>query len=340
MKKTSFSLAIFGAIAALSCSAFAQSAPEAAKVSVYGLIETSASIVNGGMTEMSNTATPGTAIPGSTSINGLQSRIGFRGNEDLGQGYRAKFEFEQRFTPNTGAAAVTGLHFAGRSVLGADTPYGEILLGRNYSPAYYTATEADPFAFDNSVGGLGATHTFAGYAANAYGSSIRMDNSVTFTSKEMHGFTSSVAIASNENLGAAKNTEFGFNSGYKRDALKLGYAYDHRGDGSSLSIGVVSYDLGFVKPIASYSRAVSSTASMGLVTTDYSFGAIAPLGNGVLKAVVANISPADGVNTTKFGLGYEYKFSARTSLFTDVGTAKKDNFSSTTGFDIGMRHRF
>lgn len=351
MKKNSLALTLFATCAAFAGAAHAQTeqtvqtAPSGSSVSIYGLLETSVSRVNGGTTTLSNTSATGAggfAKPGLTSINGLGSRIGFMGSEDLGGGLKAKFQLEQRFTPDTGASTVAGSSFAGRSVVGMDTPYGEVLIGRNYVPAYYVANLADPFAFDNSVAGLGAGHTFAGYAGNAAGSSIRMDNSIAYTSPVfMQGLTVSLAKAPNENASGTNSGSYGMNGIYKKEALKLAYGYDRRGDGSNLNIAAASYDLGSVTPIASYSRGVASNIRLNAVTTNYAIGATTEFRGGMVKAVYALLNQTStGTKTSKLGLGYEYSMSKRTSVFTDLATGRTDNMSRTTGVDAGIRHRF
>lgn len=345
MKKTSLTLALFATCAAIAGAAHAQTAPSGSGVSIYGLLESSISHVDNGTSTLSNTSATGAggfAKPGMTSVNGLGSRIGFMGSEDLGGGLKAKFQLEQRFTSDTGASTVVGSAFAGRSVVGLEGAYGEVLIGRNYVPAYYVATLADPFAFDNSVAGLGAGHTFAGYAGNADGSSVRMDNSIAYTSTAfMQGLSVSAAVASNENASGTSNGSYGVNAIYKKEALKLAYGYDHRGDGSNLSIAAASYDLGSVTPIASYSRGVANDASLNVVTTNYAIGATAPFRGGVVKAVYARLNQeSTGAKTSKLGLGYEYGLSKRTSVFTDVATGRTDDQSRTTGVDVGIRHRF
>jgi predicted porin len=91
-------------------------------------------------------------------------------------------------------------------------------------------------------------------------------------------------------------------------------------------------------------------------TRTYPRGATAPLGQGRMRAVAARYNAAagqnfnaanpslpqltGGQNTTKFGLGYQYFLSKRTSVHADVGTAKTEGVSRTTGVEAGIRHTF
>jgi predicted porin len=98
-----------------------------------------------------------------------------------------------------------------------------------------------------------------------------------------------------------------------------------------------AYDLGVAKIIAGYSN-----GEVGAVETkQYLIGARAPVGPGTLKAVLARstVDPA-GVDTTKYGIGYEYALSKRTSVHADFGSAKTDALTRANGFEFGVKHVF
>jgi len=74
-----------------------------------------------------------------------------------------------------------------------------------------------------------------------------------------------------------------------------------------------------------------------------------PLGGGDLKAAYSrtkNLNQADGTNAdtlSKTGLGYWYRLSKRTLLFTDVArNTSKSGTTKTSGnaFDLGILHTF
>jgi predicted porin len=91
-------------------------------------------------------------------------------------------------------------------------------------------------------------------------------------------------------------------------------------------------------------------------TRTWLIGATAPLGLGRIRAVVARYDAAVGQNfnaanpslpqltggqdTTKFGLGYQYFLSKRTSVHADAGTAKTEGVTRTTGVEAGVKHIF
>ena len=80
MKRNLLALAL---LASLAGTAFAQS-----NVTIYGIVD------NGFIKETGSDITMG---------QNVLNRIGFKGSEDLGRGYKATFQLEKRFTLNDGA---------------------------------------------------------------------------------------------------------------------------------------------------------------------------------------------------------------------------------------------
>jgi predicted porin len=80
------------------------------------------------------------------------SRIGFNGTEDLGGGLKANFHFEGGMAPDVGTSA--GFTFTRKSVIGVSGNFGEVRLGRDYTPMFTVYGIADPFG-TNGVGSSG-----------------------------------------------------------------------------------------------------------------------------------------------------------------------------------------
>ena len=87
------------------------------------------------------------------------SRLGFRGTEDLGGGLSASFWLEGALQNDTGYGGsqnvsgntVTGLDFRRRSTVSLAGGWGELRLGRDYTPTFWNMTVFDPFG-TNVVG--------------------------------------------------------------------------------------------------------------------------------------------------------------------------------------------
>ena len=77
------------------------------------------------------------------------SRLGFRGTEDLGGGLAASFWLEAPITNDDGQTGVST--FARRSTVSLSGGFGEVRLGRDYTPTFWNDTVFDPFG-TNGVG--------------------------------------------------------------------------------------------------------------------------------------------------------------------------------------------
>ncbi|WP_432729911.1 porin [Variovorax sp. W6] len=77
------------------------------------------------------------------------SRLGFRGTEDLGGGLAASFWLEAPIQNDNGQEGIAT--FARRSTVSLSGGFGEIRLGRDYTPTFWNDTVFDPFG-TNGVG--------------------------------------------------------------------------------------------------------------------------------------------------------------------------------------------
>ena len=330
MKKSLIALAVLGSLAGV---ASAQSS-----VTVYGIIDLGISKLNTGTTPVTSLNANAGLIgnPGQWTMRAnTSSRLGFRGTEDLGGGMKANFLIEHRFAPDTGnyEAGATAMWHAS-SWVSLSGNFGEVRLGRQYTPHFYVGLAADPWGYDYNVAGA-ANFTRGTGAAEA---PSRTDNTVTYLTPNMSGFTAQVAVAAGE--GAATGRTLGMNVMYAQGPLQAGFGYSDRDAASTMRAwnAMVAYNFGMVRPILSYSVSTLGTVD----TADYTIGATAPVGaNGVLKLVYANQNP-DGANndTKKFGIGYQYNLSKRTSLHADLGSAKRGSLTRLTGYEAGIKHVF
>ena len=74
------------------------------------------------------------------------SRFGLRGTEDLGGGLKAVFNLEAGVSLDTGGSDAAGF-FQRRAVAGLEGRYGTVLLGRDYTPGYYSSLASDVFGY-------------------------------------------------------------------------------------------------------------------------------------------------------------------------------------------------
>ncbi len=334
MKKSLLALAVLGA--------FAGAASAQSSVTIYGVIDASIKKGNDGTSSL-NGDPNGTINNGEAWTVGptTSNRLGFRGTEDLGGGMKANFLLEHRFSSDDGQPEA-GTFWQGSSWVGVSGGFGEVRLGRQYVPAFYIGLASDPWGYDYNVAGANAW-TRGGHPLS------RASNAVTYLTPNMGGFTAQVQVAPGEgpvnaaqgNPDTANSRSVGFNVRYTAGPLDVGFGYNDLDQAATNRYWNLmgSYDLGFVKPILAYSRGEIGATE----TTAYLLGARAPMGAGTLKAVVARATVDTGAaetDTTKFGLGYEYALSKRTSVHADVGTAKTDGLTRRTAFEAGVKHVF
>jgi len=323
MKKSLLALAVLGA--------FAGAASAQSSVTIYGIIDVGVSKIDDGTTALGPATLYGAPdvwnVRSSTS-----SRLGFRGTEDLGGGMKANFLIEHRLDPSEGTdeKGAVGMWHAS-SWVSLSGGFGEVRLGRQYVPYFFTGLAMDPWGYDYNVAGA------AGFTRA--GGPSRANNAVTYLSPNMGGFTAQAQVAAGEGV-TPRN--LGFNVRYTAGPLDVGLGFN---DIDSAATNrhwnlVGSWDLGMVKPILGYAK-----GEVGAVDTkQFVLGARAPVGPGTLKAVFArSTTSAAGVDvdTDKFGIGYEYALSKRTSVHADYGTAKADAPATrTNGFEFGVKHVF
>jgi predicted porin len=137
------------------------------------------------------------------------SRIGFRGTEDLGGGLAASFWLESGLTNDDGARGIN--QFNRRSTVSLSGGFGEVRLGRDYTPTFWNDTVFDPFG-TNGVGtnliSTVNTNLFTargtGTPAIGLGGSdtyVRTSNSIGyFLPPNLGGFYGQVQYALHENV--------------------------------------------------------------------------------------------------------------------------------------------
>jgi predicted porin len=349
MKKSLLALAVLGA--------FAGTAAAQSSVTIYGLLDLAITKGNGGTATLSipggtvsATGAPADKVLANPGGNGTSkayimkqsssSRLGFRGNEDLGGGLSAQFQIEHRFTPDDGAAAA--VFWAGRSYVQLTSKAaGSVYMGREYDPAFWPAVKSDPFGWDG-VGQV-ADLQYAGYADVGSGSSVRTSNTIGYKSPNFGGLTVQAAVGLGEAaLGIGRQQ--GFNVEYGAGPIYAAVGYlrttDGATDGNSLINLAAHYDFGFAKLIGYFGRSKTRT---GLDTNKvYEIAATAPIGPGKLKAAYIRLTPESDLKAQKFALGYDYPLSKRTNVYADVGQYKTDTAGTTNNRAVafGVKHTF
>jgi predicted porin len=355
MKKSLLALAVLGA--------FAGAASAQSSVTIYGVIDLAIQKSNGGDTYSPGVCEVSAATCGPlgtkawTLAQSTASRLGFRGNEDLGGGLSAQFQIEHRFNPDTGGQA-GGVMWNGRSYVQlTSTAAGSVYLGREYGPWFWIAAKSDPFGLDGVGQFTGMLYLLAGGHESGVGAdglptgnpASRQTNAVGYKSPNLGGLTFNAAVGLGEKT---LNRDTSFNVEYTAGPIYAGVGYDKKDgfltatDGNTLMNLALAYDFGVAKPMFYYGRAKTGLNSDGS-NKMFLIGATAPVGPGLVKVgygqlSVEPIGATDETKIKKFSVGYNYNLSKRTNLYADFSTARDniDDNKNSTAYAFGLRHTF
>lgn len=329
MKKSVIALAVLGTAAGV---ASAQSS-----VTIYGRVDAAYS------------KSIGSKIRGINDTQ--QSRLGFKGTEDLGGGLKAVFNLEHGLNLDTGAQN-NPLFWNRRAVVGLETSFGRVLLGREYTPAY-TLVEAvaSPWGTDTVAGNqTGLRKLITGAEIDP----IRNNNSVNYYISNS-GFTASAqwsakedidtAAAGSSRIVGAKNA-YGLAGSYAAGPLYVGVGYTNPYDKDDhWTTFYASYDFGIVKLGGFFGTGRQADEDKA---RSWLLAATAPIGGGELRFSYGQFKEkwGTGVNNGNVrseakitALGYHYFLSKRTRIYVDVAN-DSENTTSKTGYDFGVRHDF
>ena len=344
MKKSLIAVAALAAVGAAS----AQSS-----VTLYGVVDTGYGVVQT-KTEKGGTTT-NTRTTGLMSGNGSGCRWGWKGQEDVGSGLSAVFNVEAGFNSANGDFKDDG--FNRRSVVGLKGSFGQVLLGRDYTPMdtigggdYFQASDLvtadDPMGvglytvrangvhYAGEFGGVGVK-AFVGYndekttvsgvttrreRTEGYGVGVTYAGGPFMVGAAVQQFRSKDAVAT-----TGKNTEYGLGASYDFTAAKLHTHYIANDFQTPNAKPVQQFGLGVTVPFGAFTLGGQYA---------YNYWKVAP---GV---------KAEGHD---FVLQGTYALSKRTDLYaraarTDSWKVKTSGTTTyktnTDSFAVGVRHRF
>lgn len=369
MKKSLIALAVMAAAGAAS----AQSS-----VTLFGIVDAAFNHTN---------ATGRGSVNQLTNSGYNSSRLGFRGTEDLGGGMSASFWLEAGISNDDGraggsiaagnqgttVAGNTGLNFNRRSTVSLAGGWGELRLGRDYSPTFWNQTVFDPFG-TNGVG-TNQINVVAGTLAPAV--NVRVSNAIGyFLPANLGGIYGQADYWMGENRHDGSATEkdgngFGLRVGYGSGPFNVAGSWGKTkyasGDYRSWNLGG-QWDFGVAKAMAQYQRdRLEAGANPADVDTrGWLLGALVPVGAGEIRAsfsevrIDTNVAGVSEPRARKLALGYVHNLSKRTALYATVARVKNSDTnafvpqfvvnsaigtptaanSRSTGYDIGIRHSF
>ena len=361
MKKSLLALAVLGAFAGV---ASAQSS-----VTLYGTLD-----VNGRYVKAD-----GQSRSLSQGTDGLNSsQLGFRGTEDLGGGLKAGFVLLAGVNPDSGTT--NAKFFNRRATASLMGGFGEVRLGRDYTPTFWNMTIFDAFGTNGLGSSLNTRQLYNG---------TRQDNSIGyFLPSNLGGIYGQAMVGAGEagtsgdrparyiggRVGFAAgpfDVAFGasqerFSTAFAPGSVGLSGANAPLGGGLAVAGSTQktynlggSYDLGVVKLLGYYNRDTLNNLKEDM----FSFSAVVPLGQGEIHAGYDRSKlkglPAPFATSTaadQFKVGYVYNLSKRTAVYTTVSRLDNKDRTRLTlpgslggqttlggksqGAEFGVRHFF
>ncbi|MDP9900800.1 porin [Variovorax ginsengisoli] len=282
------------AAAALLCGSAAATAQSS--VTVFGVLDAGVSYYTAKSSFYNNTSqpvslpqTPPAGVSRSQTVMSnsgtSNSRLGFRGVEDLGGGWAAGFWLEAALANDTGGATL----FSRRSTVSLSGPIGEIRVGRDFTPTFWNDSVFSPFSTigvgANVISTVSTNLAVArgpGSATAASDNYLRTNNSIGyFLPPNLGGIYGQLQYALHENVSQSgqagspshRGQFAGGRLGYAAGAFDIALAYgesvaaDTTGLGATgqpngvnldeklktLNLGA-SYNLGFMKLFGELSR--------------------------------------------------------------------------------------
>ncbi len=316
-------------IALAALTAFAGAASAQSSVTLYGRVDLSA------------------AKPFGTDAkqigNGSGSRVGLRGVEDLGGGISALFQIEHRFNADTGALSDPSRFWGGRSIVGFKGSFGQVVLGREYTPAFLQSQlAADPWGWDTANSTATAAVTGGSIAK------VRNDSSITYT-LGIGGFKIGAQVAeATDTINKFPERPMGGAISYAGGPITFGLGYErtgeegNTGDKEEWATVNLAWNFGFMKLGGFYGTGtrVDAANPVGTDVESYMITATAPIGAGELRLAFGQRDTDDNTDIEGYLIGYHYSLSKRTTVYADYGYNKEQASGSKSGYDIGVKHNF
>ena len=315
MKKSLLAVAAIGA--------FASAAQAQSSVTVYGILDVgyigantrfntndTATIANGGTGAANSSAVRATTNQLSQSAEST-SRLGFKGNEDLGGGTSAFFTAEFQLYPNdatlsgnTSGGLLNRQTFVGLKKNGV----GQAALGTQYTPIFNSLAATDPGQTNNIAGSVIYPAGGNGAGATSSAFTVRTSNTLTLKSDNFSGFTASAMYTLN-NKNSSEISSSSITTGGNTNASGWGLAADY------------THNKFYV---------VAAYQALKQLTTATDLGAVSQANNGVWSTAQANgaTSAPAGTAFCVAGVG--------PALSTCAQNIQDNQFYAGTTYDFGI----
>ncbi len=344
----------------------ALAAPLAAQagVEVYGEARASVDFINNNDKSAGNKDSK-------MSLSSNTSYVGLKGDEDLGNGLSALWQFEQGVQFDTGKFGTDNVD--SQTFVGLGGGFGTVLAGKLSTPYQSSTQSLDNFA-----------NTIADYnAVMGYGHDLLLSNSLEYVTPDMSGFQAALAYSispvtsGNDNLpitGTENDKDaYGISGRYQNGPVNVAAAYESLNKQGSAGKDALAWKVGGSYTImdATTLTLIYENTDMGGTVKDrnaWYVNASHKMGETTLKLAYGNIDKCGGTGCDKTGatqasVGVSQALSKNTdvyALYTQVSNDSNASFglisdtsssygstfpSGVTGLDmsafsVGINHKF
>ena len=285
-----------------------------------------------------------------TGVANNNSRIGFKGVEDLGNGLKAGFQLEAGFGSDDGSGPLT---FKRQSEVNLSGNFGMVRLGNFYPESYYATS--DYIGMHNHETGSSSDQLYydaAWFDGNGTG------NKVAYRTPTFNNFWAEASVSLHEKArtgaAAVNKNAYDLAANYNNGPLSLGAGYSYWNSNYQAALRGL-YTFGQFTVGAYYQRNKDDNAILGAgagTRNNFRLSGMYVLNASEFHVNVGRAnswSKVDDSAATQWTLGYNYNLSKRTKVYTyytkinnkkaaEYGTGVAgDDFSS---FALGIRHNF
>lgn len=303
--------------------------------------------------------TPATTATSMTRLQSNASRFGFKGNEDLGDGLYAIYQFETQIDSVNDKNAKTPFNGVRNSQIGLMGGMGSVFAGNWDTP--YKAVHNKIELFDNTT--VFTATQLAGVSGNGKNFNTRQNNVIQYWSPNFSGFSAQASYAlDSAKTATTDKTALSLSTVYENNMLYAGLAYESRADQTTATksdkamrlLGAFKFpngQVGVMMENMTISNGVATTAKQRNTELAVSY----KMGSSNLGAfLVKNGEYNDVANTgaQQLSLRYGYNFSKRSELYAAYTSLSNDSAanygfysgsapgSKLTGLGFGMIQSF
>ncbi|MDF0605875.1 porin [Neisseriaceae bacterium TC5R-5] len=306
------------------------------------------------------------------------SRLGFKGDEDLGNGLSARYQLETEVKLD-GTGNPNNSLFTRGTHIGLAGNFGSMDIGRLYMPLYwvYLSSDASTYGLANFSSTMSLQHNgVLGKKISGTGKTTRtatggfFNNAIRYKTPQWGSITAEIGASAGEENGGLQSNEgrsYSANIIHKDQALQLGigylqyryYATDTASDYSRHNTWIIGgqYVMDFATIGANFLH--TSTSHDRWQANSWLLGAKIPVGRGDINIGTSRLIESADKTAQAFHLGYVHYLSKVTQLYgytayirnnshSDRGLAivnPDTKYLSVPGYDpraftVGLRHGF